>query len=273
MLRTVLPSSARTTRGALCCATLIAAGWALAAVVQNCAAAEPQKAEVEPPSDAAKHETVLRDDFSGKYSLNWKIIREDKSHLSLSANPDRLTITTQRGAIHGDSDHDTLSGGVRTKNIFLIPNSLGDAGDFSITLAVSKFAPTIYFQQVALICYDDDDNYLKWTFEQSWRKPDTQCFTLVRETDMVPQHDLIVELPNPGRFWLRVTKRGNEYECAYSTDGRDFTVAGSRPWGKSAPKYLGFLAKNGGNPLAEEIDVLIDSFELRSPPPAPAPRP
>jgi len=57
-----------------------------------------------------------------------------------------------------------------------------------------------------------------------------------------------------------------EYECAYSTDGKDFKVAGSRPWGKSTPKYLGFLAKNGGNPLASEIDVSIDSFELVSAP-------
>ena len=222
----------------------------------------PTRPRSAPPRDVPAKAIVLRDDFSGKYSLPWEIIREDKTHLSLTANPDRLTITTQRGAIHGDSDHDQQSEGIRTKNIFLIPSSVV-GGDFSITLAVTKFNPTIHYQQVALICYDDDDNYVKWTYEQSWRKPGTQCFTLVRETEMVPQHDLIVELPNPARLWLRITKRGKQYECAYSTDGRDFTVAGSREWGKCTPKYLGFLAKNGGNPAADEIDVCIDSFELR----------
>jgi hypothetical protein len=246
---------------------------ALATALQVCAAAEPEKAEPAAAPDAAKKTVVVRDDFSGKYGLEWKIIREDPSHLSLTSNPDRLTITTQRGAIHGDSDHDQLSGGIRTKNIFLIPAALAEGPDFSVTLAVTKFKPTIYFQQVALICYDDDDNYLKWTYEESWRKPDTQCFTLVRETDMVPEHDLIVELPTPEKLWLRVTRQDTQYECAYSTDGRDFTVAGSRPWGKCAPKYVGFLAKNGGNPAAEEIDVSIDSFELRSPPPPAGPQP
>jgi len=76
----------------------------------------------------------------------------------------------------------------------------------------------------------------------------------------------LAEPANPGRFWMRVTRRGNEYERAYSADGRSFKVAGARPWGKKPPKYLGFLAKNGGNPEASEIDVCINSFELRSPP-------
>jgi hypothetical protein len=89
---------------------------------------------------------------------------------------------------------------------------------------------------------------------------------MVRETAMQPEHDLVVELPTPARFWMRITNRGGDYECAYSTDGKDFKVAGSRPWGRRPPKYLGFMAKNGGNPAAEEIDVCIDSFEFSAPP-------
>jgi regulation of enolase protein 1 (concanavalin A-like superfamily) len=157
----------------------------------------------------------------------------------------------------------TPSRGIPAKNIFLIRNPLADTTDFSITLAVTKFDPTTFFQQVCLLCYDDDDNYVKWSYEYSWAKPVTN-FVMVRETEMVPKHDLVVELPAPERLWMRITKRGNEYECAYSTDGKDFTIAGSRPWGKQPPKYLGFMAKNGGNPAADEIDVCIDSFVLSS---------
>ena len=227
---------------------------------------EPPAVALDPKGAAAG----IRDDFSGKYSLNWKIIREDKSHLSLTDNPGRLTIKTQRGAIHANSGNDNVN--EAAKNIFLIRNPLAEAGDFSITLAVTKFEPTTFFQQVALLCYDDDDNYLKWSYEYSWAKPVTN-FVLVRETEMQPEHDLVVELPTYERFWMRVTKRGERYECAYSTDGKDFHVAGSRPWGKRPPKYLGFMAKNGGNPAADEIDVCIDSFEFSPPPRADDKRP
>ncbi len=209
---------------------------------------------------------LLRDDFNGKFALNWKIVREEKDHISLTKDPGHLTITTQRGTIHGDVDHDALSQGIRAKNIFLIPNALSEAGDFSITLAVRKFEPTTYFHQVGLLCYDDDENYVKWSFEYSWAKPDTTNFVMVRQTDKVPEHDLVTELKNPVKFWLRITRRGTDYECAYSTDGDKFNVVGSHSWGKAPPKYVGFVAKNGGNPDASEIDVSIDSFEFRSPP-------
>jgi hypothetical protein len=227
-------------------------------------------ADDQPPVAAAGDQihpvAVLRDDFNGKFALRWKIIREDQGHISLTKDPGHLTITTQRGTIHGDVEHDALSEGIRAKNIFLIRNPLAESSDFSITLAVSKFEPTTFFQQVGLICYDDDENYVKWGFEYSWAKPDTTNFVMVRQTDKVPDHDLVTELKNPGRFWLRVSRSWTDYECAFSTDGHEFTVAGSRPWGKHPPKYIGFLAKNGGNPQAGEIDVSIDSFELRSPP-------
>jgi regulation of enolase protein 1 (concanavalin A-like superfamily) len=242
---------------------LVAGGCALAAVVPISAAVESPAAKASPSADSPGVAS-LRDDFQGKFALQWTVVRPDKSHFSLTKNPGHLTIKTQRGSIHGDQDHDPLTQGIRAKNIFLIPNPLSGAGDFSMTLAVGKFQPTMFFQQVGLICYDDDDNYVKWSYEYSWAKADTTNFVMVRETKMEPKHDLVVELPNPGRFWMRVTKRGNEYECAYSTDGRNFKVAGSRPWGEKPTEYLGFLAKNGGNPRAGEIDVCIDSFELRA---------
>jgi regulation of enolase protein 1 (concanavalin A-like superfamily) len=209
---------------------------------------------------------VLRDRFQGKLGLNWKIIRPDPSHFSLTKNPGRLTVTTQRGTIHGDVEHDALSQGTRAKNIFLLPNPLADGGDFRLTLSVSQFQPTAEYHQVGLICYNDDANYVKWSFEYSWQNPGATNFILVRQTKMEPEHDLIVAIPKPSRFWLRITKQADRYECAYITDGRKFTVAGKLPWGDGAPRYLGFLAKNGGNPEAPEIDVCIDWFELVSPP-------
>ena len=214
-------------------AILIAAGAS--------AAQDPQVVEVGMP-DNAPGIALLRDDFHGKFALNWEIVRPDKEHFSLTKNPGKLTITTQRGSIHGDQDHDPQSQGIRAKNIFLVRNPVAENREFSITLAVSKFQPTTYYQQVGLICYDDDENYVKWSYEYSWMKANTVNFVMVRETDMQPEHDLVVELPNPGRFWMRITKRGDEYECTYSTDGRNFKVR-DRPWGKRPPKYLGFFGQ------------------------------
>lgn len=209
---------------------------------------------------------ALHDGFRGKLELPWKIVRADASHYSLTKNPGRLTVTTQRGTIHGDVAHDALSQGTLAKNIFVVPNPCPEGGDFRVTLAVSRFQPTAAYHQVALLCYNDDANYLKWSFEYDWSNPGSTRFILVRQTDKEPQHDLTVRLRNSGRLWLRITKSGDEYQCAYSTDGREFKVAGTLPWGDRTPKYIGFLAKNGGVPDAAEIDAVIDSFDLVSPP-------
>ncbi len=230
------------------------------------APAVPSNQPATESEQASGHLAVLRDEFNGKLALDWRIVREDKDHISLTKDPGHLVITTQRGTIHGDVDHDELSQGIRAKNIFLIPDVLSETMDFSITLGVRKFEPNIHYQQVGLICYDDDENYVKWSFEYSFDKPQTTKFVMVRQTDKVPQHDLVTEIKNPSRFWLRITRRGTEYECAYSLDGKDFNVVGSRPWGMAPPKFVGFLAKNGGNPQAGELDVSIESFEFRSPP-------
>ena len=230
--------------------------------------ATPSNQPAAESEQASGHLALLRDEFNGQLALDWRIVREDKDHISFTRDPGHLVITTQRGTIHGDVDHDEQSQGIRAKNIFLIPDILSEKMDFSITLGVRKFEPTIHFQQVGLICYDDDENYVKWSFEYSWAKPQTTNFVMVRQTDKVPQHDLVTEIKNPGRFWMRITRRGTEYECAYSLDGKEFNVVGSRPWGMAPPKFVGFLAKNGGNPQASEIDVSLESFEFRSPPTA-----
>ena len=72
-------------------------------------------------------------------------------------------------------------------------------------------------------------------------------------------------MPPPEKLWLRLTKRGNDYEGAYSTDGNDFKVLATRPWADGAPQFVGFVAKNGRNTAADRIDVCIDSFELAAP--------
>ncbi len=199
---------------------------------------------------------VAFDDFPGKFMLNWNIFRHDPTHYSLSKNPGSLTITTQCGAIHRTSKG--------AKNIFLIDNPLPEDGDFVVTACITSFHPTTRYQQAGLICYNDDDNYLKWDYEYSWRSGIGRSFILVRETDGKVEHDLIESRDDLEHFWLRLTKRGDRYECASSTDGKTFRIHGEMPWPDRVPKQIGIIAKNGGNKLADEIDVSFDSFELRA---------
>jgi hypothetical protein len=51
------------------------------------------------------------DAFDGKLGLNWKPVRPDRSHVSLTKTPGALTITTQRGSIFGEETKDEFGWG------------------------------------------------------------------------------------------------------------------------------------------------------------------
>ena len=205
------------------------------------------------------------DPFDGKLALNWQPIRFDPSHVSLKKFPHQLTITTQQGTIYADGK---AKGGPRAKNIFVIPNPLRADADFVMTTSISRFAPNTVYQQAGLICYDDDDNYIKWSYEHD-KENGGQQLILVRETDASPLQDPAkYAMSGLKRVWLRLTKRGDQYEYAASFDGKRFAAYGERPWGKNAsPKKIGIFAKNGGEAGVPEIDARFDFFELRSPAP------
>jgi regulation of enolase protein 1 (concanavalin A-like superfamily) len=212
--------------------------------------------------------TGLSDSFDGKLSLDWKVVRPDPTHVSLKKVPGALVITTQRGSIHGKESEDQLSGGLRAKNIHLIDNPLA-RDDWVATTSVKDFLPDTSYQQAGLIVYDDDDNYLKWTYEFNWRKGEGQTFHVVAETDGVPVHHQPEESGSGlKKFRLKLTKRGDKYEYAWSADGEKWVVAGERTWGDGHPKRVGLIAKNGGNKDAAELDAAFEFFDLR---PAPAP--
>ncbi|HZY90491.1 MAG TPA: DUF1349 domain-containing protein [Gemmataceae bacterium] len=201
--------------------------------------------------------------FDGKLGLNWRPVRPDPTHVSLTKHPGKLTITTQRGTIHGD---EKAAGEPSAKNLFLLDNPLAKEAAFVMTTSVSSFTPAVAYQQAALLCYDDDDNYLKWSYEFNWDKGEGQRFICVRETGAKPDHFPTEGVSDLKRVWLRLTKRGTTYEYASSTDGKSFTTHGRTEWGDGAPKKLGILAKNGGPAGVPEVDACFDFFELRSPP-------
>jgi hypothetical protein len=223
-----------------------------------------------PRTTPAKHaagaaEIQLFDGFDGRLALNWQPIRHDPSHVSLDKHPGKLTIITQRGSIHVDEKNDARGGGIQAKNIFVIDNPCSAETDFVMTTCIEGFTPQMPYQQAGLICYDDDDNYLKWGYEFCWPKGAGHTFSCVREINQESNFDVADAKPGITKYWLRIVKRGNKYQYAYSYDGEDYVTVGEQEWGDGKPKKLGLLAKNGGNPDASELDCQFDFFQLQCP--------
>ena len=209
--------------------------------------------------------SIFHDDFNGKFTLNWKVVRPEPDHVSFKKVPGALVITTQRGSIHGKEKEDKLSEGMRAKNIHLIDIPFAKNVDWVATTSVSDFHPNTIYQQAGMIVYDGDDDYLKWDYEYNYQLGQGQRFMLVAETDGNPAHET-PKLTESGlkRYWLRLTKHGDKYEYAWSGDGKKWNVAGERTWGNGQPKRVGIIAKNGGNKNAAEIDATFRFFELKA---------
>ena len=213
---------------------------------------------------ADEHAFRAYDGFDGKLGLEWDPVRPDPTHVSLEKNPDKFTITTQRGSIHGDEKNDAYGEGIQAKNLYLIHNPAGGDGNFVATTCIESFLPTTQWQQAGLMVYDDDDNYLKWDLEWNRNSPAGVTIVFLQETAQRSQVSATMPAADSKKFWLRLTKREDAYQYSFSTDGEKFTVAGEKSWGDGAPKRIGIYAKNGGNPNAGDVDAAFDFFEVRS---------
>lgn len=213
---------------------------------------------------------ALYDGFDGKLALDWKQVRLDPTHISLARKPGHLTITTQRGSIHGTPDGNEAGAEFLARNLTLVANPLAPDADFVVTTRVVGFTPAERYQQAGLIVYADDDNYLKFGYEYNWGAGAGQTFFGVAEVDGRPTHLPVESESGLKDYWLRLTRRGDRYEYATSLDGQAWRSHGTATWA-GTPARIGLLAKNGGAEGTAEVDAHFDSFELRANPPAPAP--
>jgi peroxiredoxin len=197
---------------------------------------------------------VAFDGFDGKLALNWQIRNADPTHVSLTKKPGTLTITTQKGGFHGANTN--------YKNLFLLENPIPDGRNFELTTCLVSFVPSASFQQAGLVCFEDPDNYIKWTYEAG-SDAGSRRLALIRETGGNPVHVYAGGGSPPERLWLRLTKHGRYYIYSSSTDGKQFQVYGEELWGDGAPKYVGLVAKNAADTDAPEIDASFDFFEIR----------
>ncbi len=220
-----------------------------------------------PPGPSPSEDEVLAwDDFDGELSLDWKVLKPDPSHFSLTKNPGTLAITTQEGAFNARN--------VDYENLFLIDSPLPGGGDFQLTTCLSSFRPMYYWNQAGLICYNDDDNYLKFVYQWT-TMPAGPVLTIGTETE--GSFSFLHFLPRHEResVWLRITKCGCRYTFSTSADGATFLPArypesdrrglfqGAVVWGDGRVRQVGLFAKNGPDTRAPEIDASFDFFKVR----------
>jgi cytochrome oxidase Cu insertion factor (SCO1/SenC/PrrC family) len=212
----------------------------------------------QPKSEAEPKPSVISDEFEGHRGLDWQNRNPDQSHLSLHKRPGTLTITTQQGGFYGSN--------TSYKNLLLLENPVEDGGDFELTTCLVSFAPFANVQQAGLVCWNDEDNYVKWVFEWS-DYIGGQAFSLVRETQARPSSATYGHAMGRGeRVWLRLIKRGNRYEYAASRDGKSFRVFGESAWSGEHPRWIGLVAKNSADSGAPEIDASFEFFKIREKP-------
>jgi beta-lactamase regulating signal transducer with metallopeptidase domain/regulation of enolase protein 1 (concanavalin A-like superfamily) len=199
-----------------------------------------------------KAEVFAFDDFDGRLGLNWDILHIDQSHYSLTGKPGTLTITTQNGHFK--------EANANYKNVFLINTPLSEDRDFQVTTCLSDFKPLEAYNQAGLICWDDEDNYLEWVYQQM--KTRGLTFNAGVEANGPTRYTYI---PAGGPFqklWLRLTKRGSNYECSSSVDGKSFTVQTVQNWGDGSPKKIGLFAIKGSLTQPPDVDASFEFFEV-----------
>ena len=206
---------------------------------------------------AVRLERVAFDGFDGKAKLNWKVIKADPANVWFDKQPGMMTIKAKNGGFAAKTKN--------FANVYLIENP-ATGSDFQVTICVAGFTPKEPYQQAALLCWNDDDNYVKFSFEST--KDGKPRVTLFPERN--GRHSRRIDRVMPtstNRLWLRLTKFGDRYQCATSKDGKSFTThsttSGPLKWSGGDPKYLGFTAISPGTPAPKEVDVSFDSFEVR----------
>ncbi len=171
----------------------------------------------------------------------WQVINPDDTHWKIDEKG--LTITTQKGDIYQTYDD--------AKNILVQP-----AADNWLMEAkvVYEKVPTVGYQQAAIMVYQDNDNYVKLSYELG---PQVQlgsefggAWTANRQIKVTAT-----------TIWYRLEKIGNHYEASFSTDGVSYTSLGGVDRELLDPK-IGLLAVNSYPDNVPELDVTFEYMTI-----------
>jgi regulation of enolase protein 1 (concanavalin A-like superfamily) len=164
------------------------------------------------PSGSPPTPTAVNDEFNaGQIDTSiWKnIYNFDDSQISFASG--RLRIQMNSSTLIG-SDND---GG----NVFLQAAPLGD---WSVVTKVDMSCNTNY-AQAFLVAWQDSENYImcKTVYSNGYK------FAATKEQNETVTQTLVPNQTGLTDAYLRITKTGSAFSCAYSADGSSWTTIGS----------------------------------------------
>lgn len=221
---------------------------------------EQRPGRIEKALDMSPLKLVSAEEFNGTADLTWRIIGLDPSRLSFDKVPGSLTITADRGGY-------VESKKIGWKNAFLLDNPLGAGEDFVVMTRLISFNPTSDYDHAGLVCFDDEDNFIKFVYIWNSRWENSQPglhFLAEREGKIDREYPEAYSAfkAASGTFWLCIAKRGAAYECYVSEDGEHARRVACLQWKAEGPKYMGLLATNGSRVSARRVDVSFDMFRI-----------
>lgn len=210
--------------------------------------------------DAKPEHAKLVEEFDGELDLDWEIQNQDEKRFSLTDRPGELVLKTARGKLGTPQRTKHLN----PLNFFLLKRPIKADETFEVTLHVSHFAPSIHWQQVNLIFYQDGGNLTKLNVQRS-DDDKSDMVGFFQQTDGKRQKFVHETIEIDGPFWLRMKRVDGQNSVSYSNDGDQFKDLGTFEWtpaDSDAPLRLGLAAFSGTTPTVTEIDAVIESFHV-----------
>lgn len=194
----------------------------------------------------------ISDNFiNGTMDGDWTILNPDTANYSLDPGKG-LRLRTLNGDIYGN--------GNTWKNVFLRPA----AGDWDIVSKVYyPAAPSATYQQIAMLAWQDDNNYVKLDCEfngdikMQLGREKNGSFSSAGTNSVTAAADGSLTL------YYRLIKTGSTYEGLYSTDGTNYKSLGTTSMDLTNTKMGLFACKNNGN--SPEIDTYCEYVKVRLP--------
>jgi hypothetical protein len=199
----------------------------------------------------ARSDVIFQDNFDGALSSTWQVHHQDISYYAISTNG--LLLRCNAG--------DNYESATNYKNLFLITNPAPQEFTFTAKLRWVTL-PTVNWGQIALVAYDDDDNYVRVDSQFGNGNKHIESFTEVSGSLSSPVGWGVKDF-GTNQFWLQMRQKGTNYSAWYSTDGISFTqINASLNYPKKHPAKLGFVAMVDPTETAR---LLVSSVTVEAP--------
>lgn len=192
---------------------------------------------------------LFREDFNNGLAAPWTTVPTDTNYYNFQTGLMNLR------ANYGD----TWTSYNRAINLFAV--NTPTAGDFMMTLGITRFVPSLrQYPGIFLVAWDDTDNNVRYDYAGDYSGRGTSM-SIESHQFMTSSAGISIDYGN-NPFLMRLVKQGNMYSVWSSTNGVNYTAITNIPaavYANFVPRQLGFWM--GLDPNQTDT-MLIDYFEI-----------